>query len=195
MESEFADKVIQLSREGSWREVLKLNEKSDKIEARKLLWVWPSEDNLWFIRDAVVAFKCAGVISIGCGCGLLEWIIQKSTGLTVVGYEVNREWWESKYSVPSFIKMKYCSQPPDESALNPEYALLFCYFNNALAFLDYIRVYRGRVVIIVGPAEGKGHHTDPAPFDVQFEDGTWKLFKFQEVKDSKDFIAIYVKCI
>ncbi|CAH1996995.1 unnamed protein product [Acanthoscelides obtectus] len=153
MDGEFLYEVLELTKEENWKGVLKLNDESDKIEARNLLWVWPSEDNLRFIKDTVSNLNCVGIISIGCGCGLLEWIIEKSTGLPLLGYEVNREWWESKYSPPTFINLKYSKQPPDETTLDPEYALVFCYFNSGQAFRDYLRVYNGRVVIIIGPGE------------------------------------------
>lgn len=81
----------------------------------------------------------------------------------------------------------------EETFLNSNYALLFCYFNNGPAFLDYISNYKGDVVFIIGPGKGKGRHTDPEPFKANFGDITWRLHAYQEVKNSKDFIAVYVK--
>lgn len=75
----FRNAVISLAQENKWREVLELNEDSRSEIARKYLWVWPSEENLKFIRDNVEKNRCTGIVSVGCGCGLLEWLIQKAT--------------------------------------------------------------------------------------------------------------------
>lgn len=61
--------------------------------------------------------------------------------------------------------------------------------------MEYVNNFHGNVIFIIGPGKGKGRHTDPQPFSVNFEDARWKLDSFQEVKDSKDFIAVYKKYI
>lgn len=113
-------------------------------------------------------------------------------GLNVIGYEVNQEWWESKYSNPQFIQLQYVD-PSKKTSLNSNSALLFCYFNNGPAFREYVKEYTGKLIFIIGPGYGKGRHTDPDPFNPNFEDKTWSLYDYQEVRNSKDFIAAYVK--
>ncbi|KAJ8931244.1 hypothetical protein NQ314_015863 [Rhamnusium bicolor] len=125
MDSSFLNSVLELYKDNKWKEILNLNEKSDNLNALKILWVWPSEENLYFIRKVLYEQNLDGIISLGCGCGLLEWIINKSTG----------------------------------------------------------------------PGKGSGRLTDPEPFKVNFENLKWRLYGFQEIKDSKDFIAVYVKCV
>ncbi|KAJ8978815.1 hypothetical protein NQ317_018905 [Molorchus minor] len=195
MENEdiFLDTVLKFHKEDRWKDILKLNEKSDKDCAIKILWVWPSEENLDFLRKICDERNIQGVISVGCGSGLLEWILSKSLGLDVVGYEINKQWWESKYSVPTFIKLRYHDQSVQENVLDPRYALLFCYFNNGPAFLEYIDNYKGNTVIIIGPSRGAGRHTDPEPFKANFGGMKWRLYGYQEVKDTKDFIVVYVR--
>lgn len=106
---------------------------------------------------------------------------------------MNKEWWESKYSNPTFIDLQYPRVPLEEN-LNERYALLFCYFNNGPAFLDYVRHYDGNVIFIIGPGNGRGTHTNPQPFAPGFlQCERWTLHKSIEVKDTKDFIAVYVK--
>lgn len=113
----------------------------------------------------------------------------------MTGYEVNQEWWDSKYSNPQFIKLNYFSLPLDNNSLNADCALLFCYFNNGPAFREYVKFFKGKVVFIIGPGKGKGRHTDPQPFLNSFEDIHLRLDSYQEVKDSKDFIAVYIRYI
>lgn len=110
----------------------------------------------------------------------------------MIGYEVNEEWWDSPYSNPQFIKLQF-PVLPSKNLLYPDYALLFCYFNNGPAFQDYVKNYSGVLVFIIGPAYGSGRHTDPAPFKPDFGEENWELIDAQEVKNTKDFIAVYLK--
>lgn len=80
MENDFLKKIIDLYNRQDWKNILKLNEHSDNETALRILWVWPSIRNLEFIERTIKKHYCKGIISLGCGCGLLEWIIQKSTG-------------------------------------------------------------------------------------------------------------------
>jgi hypothetical protein len=82
MEVNFFDRVLCLYRENKWKDLLDLRVES-VAEARKLLWVWPSESNLKLIKSVVQGFGLKGVISIGCGCGLFEWLLQQYSGKTL----------------------------------------------------------------------------------------------------------------
>lgn len=106
---------------------------------------------------------------------------------------MNEEWWASRYSNPQFIKLNFPNQPPTSEILISNYALLFCYFNDGEAFRDYIRCYKGDLVFIIGPGPGAGRHTDPEPFNPNFGSNHWNLYKSQEVRDTRDFIAAYVR--
>lgn len=111
------------------------------------------------------------------------------------GVEVDNAWWHCKYAPPTFIPLLITRSQLDRHVINAlqdtSTALLFCYFNNRPAFEDYLKHYRGTVIIIIGPGDGKNVHTDPKPFhDVGTE---WELYKSQEVRNSGDFIAVYKK--
>lgn len=80
MEENFINTVLALHKQNRWREVLELNKDSKNEFARKLLWVWPSENNLLFVDENLKKYGCKGVISIGCGCGLLEWLLESALG-------------------------------------------------------------------------------------------------------------------
>lgn len=110
----------------------------------------------------------------------------------MIGYEINKEWWQSKYSNPQFIELIYPDIPLSEN-LSGNYALLFCYFNNGPAFHDYVEHYDGNVIFIIGPGKGRGTHTDPQPFSPNFKCNNWILFNSIEVKNSKDFVAVYIR--
>ncbi|KRT80355.1 hypothetical protein AMK59_6485 [Oryctes borbonicus] len=193
MENEFKNLVISLHKQNKWKEILDLDINSHKQEVvRNLLWIWPSIDNMNFLKRLIIENDLNGLASVGCGCGLLEWMFREFSDMNVLGYEINKEWWTSKYSIPMFIDLIYCNQET-KPKLNPKYALLFCYFNDGEAFRKYIRSYSGNLVFIIGPGEGKGTHTEPRPFKPGFENNNWMLHDYQEVKDTKDFIAAYIR--
>lgn len=116
------------------------------------------------------------------------------TDIPVTGYEINKEWWQSRYCNPQFIPLHFvdtASKTKNNIPLDSNCALLFCYFNDGDAFIDYINRYSGDLVFVIGPGEGRGTHTNPAPFTANFGDQMWTLVDFQEVKNTKDFIAVY----
>lgn len=125
-------------------------------------------------------------------CPLL-WLL--SSGLEVTGIEVDRSWWESSYAPRVFLPLIYADEEHgSDITTDKNAALLFCYFNNGTAFSEYIRQYEGNCFIVIGPGEGRGTHTHPAPFNITPEsDSVWKMEAFQEVQHTKDFIAVYVK--
>lgn len=135
-----------------------------------------------------------------------------------MGYEVNRQWWESKYSIPSFIPLEYVDgdQLNVDGLIPEDFALMFCYFNDGSAFREYVNrfryvnypawktpagnyvfylLYRGLMIIIIGPDDGSGRHTDPQPFTADFGQPCWVLIRQQEIKNTKDFIAIYIRSV
>lgn len=117
-------------------------------------------------------------------------------GLEVIGLEVDRNYWKSYYQHhgPSFINHIFPDKPEFINySTSEKYALLFCYFNYRNHFDDYIYNYKGNCVIIIGPGHGKGTHTNPEPLDPKFCHGTWILSGVQEIGDTRDFIAVYLK--
>ncbi|XP_042215320.1 uncharacterized protein LOC121861539 [Homarus americanus] len=65
-----------------------------------LLWVRPQACCLQVLAAHTRDTNLSALASVGCGTGLLEWLIQATTGLSVIGYEVNGEWWRSRYEPP-----------------------------------------------------------------------------------------------
>lgn len=78
MEESMTEVVLKLYRLGKWKEIVE--KYHDHKDRNKLLWVFPSEDNFEFLKECLKEFKCKGVASVGCGSGLLEWMLQKATG-------------------------------------------------------------------------------------------------------------------
>ncbi|XP_046967431.1 uncharacterized protein LOC124535300 [Vanessa cardui] len=189
---DIVENVTSLYKQGDWKTIV-ANYRNHP-QRNKVLWVYPTEENFEFIANCMVELKCQTILSIGCGSGLLEWMITEATGYHVTGIEVDGAWWRCKYAPPTFVPIVFTGQKLDESIItllenSSQIALLFCYFNNGPAFKEYLDKFAGKVLIIIGPGDGKGVHTDPRPFgDVPEE---WILHDSQEVENSKDYIAVY----
>lgn len=81
--------IITLYQGGDWREIVKTCH--DHPERSRVLWVFPSEENFRFLGDCVRSLGCDRVLSVGCGSGLLEWMIIQATGKfnLMLAYKIN----------------------------------------------------------------------------------------------------------
>ncbi|XP_071451268.1 uncharacterized protein [Hetaerina americana] len=179
-----------------------------------LLWLRPSERSLKFVGEQVSQHGLTKLLSIGCGSGLLEWLIHCSTGIHVEGLEVDAPWWSSRHAPPCFLPENQRHLLGPEETLSEDIpedvALLFCYFNNEPAFNQYMNQYLGHCLIIIGPAgvgdtfpqkdlvEGNsgeiakgGRHCNPRPFSIK---QPWVLSAAHNVSTSPgDYIAVYTR--
>ncbi|CAK1579038.1 unnamed protein product [Parnassius mnemosyne] len=192
MDESLVNSILNLYKNKNWKAIV--SRYHDHPDRSKLLWVFPTEENFAFLRDSVLDLGCDGILSIGCGSGLLEWMITEATGFPVSGIEIDGAWWHCKYAPPTFIPLILTTPTLNSSTISllrdaKSVALLFCYFNNGPAFAEYIKHYSGPVIVIIGPGCGKGVHTDPTPFEDLGEE--WKMYRSQEIRDSQDYIAIY----
>ncbi|XP_039750858.1 uncharacterized protein LOC120627079 [Pararge aegeria] len=196
MEGDMVTSVTELYKQKDWKAIVEGYR--EHPERNKLLWVFPTEENFEFITKCMEELKCNDILSVGCGSGLLEWIITEATGYPVSGLEVDGAWWQCRYAPPTFIPLKFTAPDLDKDTTtllkdSDTTALLFCYFNNGPAFKRYLQYYSGKMMIIIGPGYEKGVHTDPTPFGDVPE--AWTLYGWQEVACTKDFIAVYCRNI
>ena len=98
-------------------------------------------------------------------------------------------------------------QKAAESGLPPKFrekshdrlALMFCYFNHLEYFKQYMESYRGSVLILIGPINGR-RHCDPEPMFLKEnpqslgENQKWRLVATHDVRaEGEDMVAIYHK--
>ena len=69
-------------------------------------------------------------------------------------------------------------------------AIMFCYFNDTAAFLQYLRGFRGRLLLVAGPGEGAPAHCHPQPFSRDIP-AAWSLQDSMQVPGTQDFVAVY----
>lgn len=181
-----------------WKKIIQLNECYSLNEKSRFLWAWPSENCLQKLKNALLRNCVQSILSIGCGSGLLEWILEETTGLSVSGIELANSLWTSNYSPSKFIKVNFIDGDPstkylEECAITVDnFALLFCYFNNRSAFDKYVQEYTGNVVIIVGPRNYCGIVTDPLPMNPQFSnEGKWVVESVIDIEDGCNVVAVY----
>ncbi|XP_026828324.1 uncharacterized protein LOC105281611 isoform X2 [Ooceraea biroi] len=143
------ENILSLYNAQKWKEIVTLSSTIDSLRTCRLSWVLPDISDLSWINNIVREYNVHGIASIGCGCGLLEWLLQKHSGLDVMGIELDGSWWNSKYSPPRFLKnIIFVENKPMNFQVPKRYAMLFCYFNNSAAFCDYVKNYKDCFLLI-----------------------------------------------
>ncbi|XP_031625484.1 uncharacterized protein LOC116342123, partial [Contarinia nasturtii] len=182
--------LVELSSANDWHGIIEAGNLFSVEEKTKFLWAWPSVASLAWLKRILTENHIGNILSVGCGSGLLEWLISKTTGVNVVGLELDKSWWKSAYSPTTFIDIKFTERQITSEFLKKciqaepsQFALLFCYFNNRKAFLEYVRAYSGDLVIIVGPNSEQHIVTDPNPLKPNFESDEWSLLDFCQFND------------
>ena len=77
-ENNIVEEVISLYKQKDWRTIIRTY--YNHPDRNKLLWVFPTEENFEFIANCMIELQCDRIVSIGCGSGLLEWMITEATG-------------------------------------------------------------------------------------------------------------------
>lgn len=194
--------ILELIADRDWRKIIQLSGRYSLIEKSRFLWAWPGEKCLERLKTVLEENCVRSVLSIGCGSGLLEWILEETTGLPVSGIELKHSLWTSNYSPSKFIKVNFIDVEPSEeyirqsASTGDNFALLFCYFNDRSAFDKYIEAYHGNIVLIIGPRSDRNIITDPLPLDPKFcerNGSKWSVRSVINIDDDDDcnVLAVY----
>ncbi|XP_058449153.1 uncharacterized protein LOC131429120 [Malaya genurostris] len=187
-------KISECIASKDWRKVINIGQASSFEERVKYLWVWPLEKDLEKIHACFSRFDINRLLSIGCGTGLLEWLIHSATGIHISGVELDERWWRSKYATKTYIPLVFAETQCNVIQGQPLWdSIMFCYFNNGPAFCEYMDNFNGKYVIIVGPRDGQGIHTDPLPSRVNFPHGQYweRCCEMQIGSENLNCIVIY----
>lgn len=192
----FLNELQESAAKKDWKNILKISKRYGFAISSIALWVYPSEYCLKQMKTTLKSLNISNILSIGCGIGLLEFIIRESVGVKMSGLEIDSKYWNRK---KPFINMKIVEHGQQLSSnllldtclsKNWNFALLFCYFNIRSAFNEYIKYYKGNYVIIIGPAANSGRYTDPLPLDFQ-DNEDFQLLHLSDFGDNHDLLAIY----
>merc|ERR1712079_98921 len=129
--------VLECMERGDWKGVLTHFDGPERYHEPLLVWIRPDLDTLHFVRDQLQGLGIKEVLSVGCGCAFLEWLVAQACEPQVESVdclEVNPVWWKSNHSTPQYMPLNYTE--PAESGLPPKFrekshdrlALMFCYF-------------------------------------------------------------------
>lgn len=80
------DQLIYLTEKRNWQEILQLNQLYKQCELSRFLWAWPTINCLKKLKKSLMNNGITKILSIGCGSGLLEWIIQETIGIHIFLY-------------------------------------------------------------------------------------------------------------
>lgn len=94
--SSFSKELYDLHSNAEWRKVIKLGEIISLEERKRYLWVWPIEQHMKELKSELDKLGVRSLCSLGCGTGLLEWLMMKCTGLPIKGFEVDEFYWYGK---------------------------------------------------------------------------------------------------
>jgi len=73
------ENILSLYNAQKWEEIAALSSVISNPRSR-LSWVLPDVRDLRWINNIIRKYNLPGIASIGCGCGLLEWLLQKYSG-------------------------------------------------------------------------------------------------------------------
>lgn len=79
----FENELATLVRFKMWKSVLMLEKEFEQNVTANYLWCYPRESCLIDLKNAFNHLKIRRIMSVGCGTGLLEWILQCSLGKSV----------------------------------------------------------------------------------------------------------------
>lgn len=85
--------LLELTENADWRQVLTLPSSYPLKELSKYLWAWPNEEDLKLFGKVLKDLDVRSILSVGCGSGLLEWVIHNALG----------ELWYSQFFVFSIV--------------------------------------------------------------------------------------------
>lgn len=76
----FQNDVRELVKKKDWRKILLLSQKYGMNVTSETLWTFPTEYCLGYLKALWKSFNITNVLSIGCGSGLLEFLMRESMG-------------------------------------------------------------------------------------------------------------------
>jgi hypothetical protein len=225
----FIQEIITLHAAGNYNGVINLihdvyqssfQDKSKVHLLHLISWPTPTEKDLACLASVIYSLRVSHIHSIGCGTGLLEWLLCKALlqhyltsdddnvtkKIEVTGIEGDFKWWKSSYAPPTFIPLQFVGK--DFAAENPfgdfDDMAMFCYSNSITMFKHYVGAFQGAYVLIIGPLSGsETNGTDNENFADKFnlEDlpdsfklpkSEWKLILLKSFGLVKtDHVAIY----
>lgn len=78
----FQDEVRECVKKKDWRKILQLSRYGTEITS-EVLWTFPTEYCLTYQKAIWKSFNITNILSIGCGSGLLEFVLHEGIGTSL----------------------------------------------------------------------------------------------------------------
>lgn len=76
----FQNDVRECVKKSDWRQILRLSQTYGTDVTSEVLWTFPTDYCLTYQKAIWKSFGIVNVLSVGCGSGLLEFILHESMG-------------------------------------------------------------------------------------------------------------------
>lgn len=76
--------VQEFAKKKDWRRILQLSKTYEITVTSEFLWTFPTEYCLHYLKTLWKSLNISNVLSIGCGSGLLEFVMRESMGSAVI---------------------------------------------------------------------------------------------------------------
>lgn len=74
------ENILSLYNAQKWEEITALSSTTNDLRTCRLSWILPDVSDLHWMSGIVREYNLSGIASVGCGCGLVEWLLQKYSG-------------------------------------------------------------------------------------------------------------------
>lgn len=76
----FQNEVREYVKKKDWRKILRSSQKYGIDVTSEVLWTFPTEYCVVYLKALWKSFNITSILSVGCGSGLLEFVLRESIG-------------------------------------------------------------------------------------------------------------------
>jgi hypothetical protein len=80
LKENFENEVREYAKKKDWRKILLLSQKYSTNVTCEFLWTFPTPTCLNYLKALWKSFHITNILSVGCGSGLLEFVMRESIG-------------------------------------------------------------------------------------------------------------------
>jgi hypothetical protein len=80
LKENYQNEILEVVKKRDWRKVLYLSQKYGFDITNQFMWCYPTVACTEYLRKIWKGFNISNILSIGCGSGLMEFILKESIG-------------------------------------------------------------------------------------------------------------------
>lgn len=82
----YRNEISEVVKKRDWRKVLSLSKKYGFDITHELMWCYPTIQCTEFLKAQWKKFHIVNIMSVGCGSGLMEFVLREAIGLKIEIY-------------------------------------------------------------------------------------------------------------